>query len=224
MKIMQKKIVKGSELEENAALRVRPVAIVPSQGGGVIRKGELVAQTRVEKILGEAEKEADRIKAEAEKLLSHVQRQVEEGKERGYQEGREQGLAEWTEEILKAKRLKETFFASAETEVVKLVTAIAEKVIGKLVQEHKEVVRAIVHQALEHSLGDKIVIRMNPEDLKRLRKEDLEFSDLLDRTKQVHFREDETIAGGGCVVETEVGTIDARLDTQLKAIRKALGV
>ena len=29
---------------------------------------------------------------------------------------------------------------------------------------------------------------------------------------------------GGCIVETEVGTIDARLETQLKAIKKALQI
>jgi flagellar biosynthesis/type III secretory pathway protein FliH len=38
------------------------------------------------------------------------------------------------------------------------------------------------------------------------------------------FREDESIIPGGCIVETEVGTIDAQIDTQLKAIKKALNI
>ncbi|MBI5299792.1 MAG: hypothetical protein HY877_05820 [Deltaproteobacteria bacterium] len=228
---MQKKIVKGSELVEKMGLKsqlavkpMRSLGVSLPHEGGVIRKEEMVAQSKVEIILAEAQKEADRIKAEAEKLLSQVQTEMEKAKKEGYHAGKEEGLAEWTEEILKAKKLKEDFYASAEPEVIKLVMSIAEKVIGKLVQDHKEIVCSIVHQALEHSLGDKIVIKMNPEDLKRLEKEDLEFRDLMDRTKQVHFKEDEAIERGGCVVETEVGTIDAQLETQLKAIRKALGV
>ena len=41
--------------------------------------------------------------------------------------------------------------------------------------------------------------------------------------QQLHLVADEGIAQGGCVVETTVGRLDARLDRQLDAIEKALG-
>ena len=133
-------------------------------------------------------------------------------------------MEEFTDAILKVRESKEKFFAEAEAEVIKLVLTISEKVIGKLAQEYKEVILSIIQQAMERSLGDRIVIRLHPEDWKRIQTEEKVFKEKLDKTKHLHFKEDDTIERGGCVVETEIGTIDAQLDTQLKAIRKALEI
>ena len=230
METVSKKIVKGSELEKKMGLgeqvsrKQSSSASTAVVGRGIISKGELSSQERAQALIAEAEAIAARIKEEAQKLLSEVKEETEKAKKKGYSEGKEEGMAEWTEEILKTRTLREEFFSSAEPDVIKLVLSIAEKIIGKLAEEHTEIIRSIVRQALEHSLGDRIVVKIHPEDLKRLKAEDLQFKDLLDRTKQLHFKEEESIQKGGCVVETEIGTIDAQLETQLKAIRKALGV
>lgn len=210
--------------EQVAKKPIKQISASLGGHGGVISKAELSAQEKTQKIIEEAEVQAGHIQAEAEKLYSQIKDEMEKSKAQGYQKGKEEGLSQLTEEILKVKKLKEEFIATAEPEVIKLVLSIAEKVIGKLVEEHQTAVRAIVRQALERSLGDRITVKINPEDLKRLQTEDLQFKDILDRTRHLHFKEDETIQKGGCVVETEVGTIDAQLETQLKAIRKALGV
>ncbi|MDP2599979.1 MAG: FliH/SctL family protein [Deltaproteobacteria bacterium] len=217
-----KKIVKSSEIGKK--IGSRPADISFDAESRIIGKEEIKAKTKVEKILDAAQKEADRIRAEAEALRLTVQVEMERAKQKGYAEGKEEGSSELAEEIVRVRKLKEKFFANAEPDVLKLVMDIAEKVIGKLAAQHKEAIHAIVHQALERSLGDKIVVRLHPADLKRLQTMDLNFKDILDRTKHLHFKEDETIQQGGCVVETEIGTIDAQLETQLKAIKKALGV
>ncbi len=220
--LSDKKIIKGADVEKKMA--PRPSSISMNTTGGVIHKEELKAKDKVERILDEAQKEADRIRVEAESLRSQVQGEMEKAKQKGYSEGREQGLSELTEEIVRIRKLKEAFFATAEPDLIKLVTDIAEKVIGKLVADHPAALHSIVHQAVERSLGDRITVRLHPSDLKRLQTMDMTFKNILDRTKQIHFKEDETIQLGGCVVETEVGTIDAQIETQLKAIKKALGV
>ena len=222
MESSSKKIVKSAEIGKK--MGSRPADISFDAGARIISKEEIKAKTKVEIILDAAQKEADRIRAEAEALRLQVQAEMEKAKQKGYAEGREEGSSELTEEIVRVRRLKEEFFANAEPDVIKLVMDIAEKVIGKLVAQHKEATHAVVHQALERSLGDKIVVRLHPADWKRLQSADIAFKDILDRTKHLHFREDETIQKGGCVVETEIGTIDAQLETQLKAIKKALGV
>ncbi|MDO8527185.1 MAG: type III secretion system stator protein SctL [Deltaproteobacteria bacterium] len=225
------KIVKHADLEKKMGLggqvaprSVSSMATPLGMRNGVISKAELSSQDKAVQILTDAQQEATKIRQEAEHLLSQVKEETEKAKAKGYEEGRAEGMGELTAEVLKARKLKEEFFATAEPDIIKLVLSIAEKVLGKLVEEHKETVLAIVRQALEKTLGDRITIRINPEDLKRLRAEDLQFKDLLDRTRQLHFKEDEAIQKGGCIVETEIGTIDAQLETQLKAIRKALGV
>jgi flagellar biosynthesis/type III secretory pathway protein FliH len=77
---------------------------------------------------------------------------------------------------------------------------------------------------VESALGERITVHLNPEDHKVITASNEEFRDAFDRTKRIVFKEDEAIMKGGCVVETEVGTIDARLETQLKAIKKALQI
>ena len=119
---------------------------------------------------------------------------------------------------------REKFYADAEPEIIKLVMTIAEKVIGKLVRENEETIRSIVRQALESAIGERITVRLNPEDYAVVAADEMEFRDILDRTKRISFKEDETVGKGGCIVETEVGTIDAQLETQLKAIKKALQI
>ncbi len=118
--------------------------------------------------------------------------------------------------------IKEKFYATAESDVIALVMEIAEKVIGKMVHEHRAAILAIVRQAIESSLGDRLTVRLNPEDYKAIHEQTAELRELVDRSKRLVFKEDESISQGGCVVETEVGVIDAQLETQLRAIRKAL--
>jgi flagellar biosynthesis/type III secretory pathway protein FliH len=44
----------------------------------------------------------------------------------------------------------------------------------------------------------------------------------LSRAKEIGIREDPEIARGGVVIETDAGTIDAQIDTQLEVFEKIL--
>ena len=220
---MSGKILKGTEigkkLEQQGGSLLPPVT-----HQGVVRKEELKARDQSQVIIDDARKEARKILEEANQLKARVEKEMEESKCQGYEEGKAQGLEEFTKEILSAKELKEKFHADAEPEIVKLVLNIAEKVIGEMVLKHKEAIQSIIHQALGRSLGERIVVRLHPDDWKRIQDEEKMFKEKLDKTKHLHFKEDDTIQRGGCVIATEVGTIDAQLETQLKAIRKAFGI
>lgn len=230
MTIMAKKVIKAEHYRQQGALAdkvkggfesTRSVQVVPATGA-VLNKKLLVAQGQADALLTEVRAEADRIRAEAQGILAEVEQVRDAARAAGYQEGREEGLAAATEYAVKLQEWKTTFFQQAEPDIIRLVLMIAEKVIGKMVHEHKEAIHAIVRLAIESALGDRIVVRLNPEDYRVIQAKDFEYRDLLDRTKRLSFKEDEAITKGGCVVETEVGTIDAQLETQLQAIRKAL--
>lgn len=219
---MNNKIIKGFNLDKSLESGSAVPSFIPQSG--VVRKEELQANTKAGKIIEEAQREAEKIKLEAQKLLAKVEKEMEEAKKRGLEEGRAEGVETFTQKIFELKDLREKFLAEAEPEVTKLVLAIAEKVIGDLAIRQKEAITTIIRQAIERSLGDRIVVRLHPDDWKRIKEEEKEFKERLDKTKHLYFKEDDTIQPGGCVVETEIGTIDAQLETQLKAIRKALGV
>lgn len=224
---MSGKIVKSKDLEKKLGTpSPKPTvsSYASSEEGGVIRKEEIVAQSKAQQLIARAEADADKIRKEATVLKERIAVELEEAKKRGYEEGKRQGHSEMTEEIVKAKSLQEKFFKDVEPKMIKLVLSIAEKVIGEMVMNHKEAIHSIVTNALERSLGDKILVKLNSQDYKNLKETDMQFKELLDRTRQLNFREDDSIQPGGCVVETEIGTIDATLETQMKAIKKAFGV
>lgn len=227
---MVTKIVKKTEFEKKRGLEkeVREVerhhAVDIAEEGGVIDKKTLEARSRAETIIADAEAEAAKIRQRAQKVLNEVEAVRERARKEGLAAGESKGLSQVTEKLVKIEAIKEKFYKESEKDIIKLVVAIAEKVIGKIVEDRPEVIRDVVRQALERSIGDRITVRINPHDYKALTKENVEFRDVLDRTKRLHFKEDDTIAKGGCVVETEVGTIDAQIETQLDAIKKALEI
>ena len=220
-KIIKKRAAgRGSDIIGKTTANVS--AIFPSGGGGVLNKKVLDASEKAKAVINEAVEEAERIRSEAREVMGHVEAEMEKAKTDGYEIGREEGLVTVTEEATKLQAIREEFYKNAEPEIIKLVMMISEKVIGKMVRENEDTIKSIVRQAVDSSLGERIAVRLNPEDYKTVTNDELEFKDILDRTKRIFFKEDDSITKGGCIVETEVGTIDARLETQLKAIRKAL--
>lgn len=188
----------------------------------VIHKRVMDASEKANSIIESAEKGAAKILNEANAVLEKSKRDREDAIKKGYAEGESKGLAQVTEKLIALSALRGEFYNQAESEVIKLVMTIAEKVIGRIANENIELIRSVVHQALEGAIGDRITVKMNPEDYANLVAADHEFKDVIDRTRRLMLREDESISKGGCVVETEVGTIDAQIETQLDAIRKAL--
>jgi len=224
------KIVKKGEVEKKGGISPTPrtatrraAELIPDSGG-IVHKRVMDAGQEADRILQSAEAEAQKIRAEAERVLAAAHAKAEESIRKGYAEGESKGLAQVTEKLMNLENIKERFYQNAEPDVIKLVMSIAEKVIGKIVLENKEMIHSVVHQALERAIGDRISVKLNPEDYKRLMEGEHEFRDVIDRTRRLMFREDESIIPGGCIVETEVGTIDAQIDTQLNAIKKALGI
>ncbi|HPQ80122.1 MAG TPA: FliH/SctL family protein [bacterium] len=219
---MTSKIIKGGKGSGGTAGASHGSVEIYPEEGGVVHKRVLDARGKAEAILAAANDEAERIRREAEAVLEKARHDGEAAVKKGYAEGESKGLAQVTEKLLNLERLRERFYDQAEPEMIELVMSIAEKVIGRIASENPELIRSVVRQALERTLGDRITVSLNPEDYVALMAGEHEFKDVLDRTKRLMFREDDSVSKGGCVVETEVGTIDARIETQLQAIRKAL--
>ncbi len=219
------KIIKKNESTgQTPVKKVSIDQIVPEENSGVLSKGVIEAKDRGQKILDAAYAEAERMKREASALKAKIASEMEAAKHNGFEQGRAEGLGSVTEMATSLMLVKEKFYADAEPEIIKLVMTIAEKVVGKMVRENDDSIRSIVRQALESAIGERITVRLNPEDYAVVAADEMEFRDILDRTKRISFKEDETVGKGGCIVETEVGTIDAQLETQLKAIKKALQI
>ncbi|MBI2339093.1 MAG: type III secretion system stator protein SctL [Deltaproteobacteria bacterium] len=228
---MPSKIVKRKDFEgklglEDQVARDEGAAVGFSSAGErrVISRDVYAAVSEAQKIIDEARGEAQRIRREAEALLKRINGEMEKAKKEGFEEGREEGLAQVSELLLEATHAKEKMFEGIERQVIRLVYDISEKIIGRELGEHEKTIVDLIRQALQAAVGKNIVILVNGRDLETVRAHHPQLLQALDTSRTVQIRADEKVAPKGCLIETEIGTIDAQLETQLEAIRKALGI
>lgn len=194
----------------------------PVQIGPILKTRVVSAYEEAKGIVSQARKEATAIRQEAQATLKQAVAEKAAERERGYQEGLREGLEQLSEKILGAELAKEKVFNDAEPQIIRMVMDIAEKVIGREVT--KGAVVDVVKKAVAQAVGRKIVVRIHPSDAPALKEREKDLMTVLEQTQSVSVKEDEQIPPGGCVVETEMGAVDARLETQLAAIKKALGL
>lgn len=210
---MPSKIIKSEGFPE--PLPERP-SVRPSPRGAVVESEVYDAHQKAREIIEQAERQAAQLLEKATRERDAV---VAASKEAGRQEG----LAQATEVLLRAKKEAAAIVAGAEKQLVELSLIVAEKIIGSSLQADPESVLAICAQAIESVRQQKeLVLRVNPEDAIILRNGRKKLMDMLGRTKDIAVREDPEVARGGCIIETENGSVDAQLKTQLQMLEEAL--
>jgi type III secretion protein L len=161
-----------------------------------------------------AEEEAravlDRARAEADALLAEARAR-----------GREEGLASAAAVVVRAAAERDRLLASAEDDLVDLAFEIARRVLASAAE--RGAVAEVAARALEAArTREHVTILAHPADLDALRSAEPDLAALLVNARGLALRPDAGTERGGVVVETEVGRIDARLETQLAALRRTL--
>lgn len=161
------------------------------------------------------------------------QKGLVEGKGQGLIEGEQKGFELATRKIeplitsiqqalIKLSDIRVEIYQQIETEVVELALAIARKVICREVSTDKETVVCVAREALS-KVDDpgNIKIKMNPADLQFVNETKYQLSDLMADVNNVTLEAEENIQSGGCVIETDLGEIDARIEKQLQAVEES---
>lgn len=222
-KIVKRNVEGAAGIESEIAFDESGKMDLP-EAGKVIRKEVHRAIGEADQIIEKGREEAARIKREAESIFKRVEAVREEARKKGYETGKEEGLGQVTEMLVAATHAKEKMFEGVEKDLVRLVYDIAEKMIGKDLSERETAVIDLIRQALHAAIGEKIMILVNPADIDIVRKHHPNLMQVLDSSRTIQVRADEKVSPKGCLIESEIGTIDAQLETQFAAIRKALGI
>jgi len=109
-----------------------------------------------------------------------------------------------------------------EAELVQLALAVARKIVGRDVSLGPEAVSRIIREALtrvEHA--GRITIKLNPADLELLSDIKPQLLSGLPEAGRAAFEADEGIARGGCLIETDGGEVDARIERQFQVVEEA---
>ncbi len=108
-----------------------------------------------------------------------------------------------------------------EKEVVQLALAIAKKIVCHEIKTNQETVVCVAREALSRMENPgKIKIKLNPEDLQFINDAKSQLSHFLHHVDNIRFEAADSIQSGGCLIETDTGDIDARIEKQFQAIEE----
>lgn len=233
---------------EEAEQRQADDAFIVQNESSKVQADELVknAEREAEGIVAEARRQAEQILAEAEQEINAwwAQKRQEdeevritiqqEGYEQGIEQGREEGRRLVYEEYSTALKqsaaildeapvIKRRMIEEAEPFVLDLTIEIARKVIGEHLSVEKENVIALIRKALSRTQEYRaITVAVSPDVYSYVQENRAKLLEVLDSQVELTVIPDESIADGGSVIRTTMGSVDARVDTQLEEIKKAL--
>jgi flagellar assembly protein FliH len=158
-----------------------------------------------------------------------LEQQDKQGFERGLKEGEarankayEQNLAATRASVSRAleefKAQRESYFGRVEPEVVQLALSIARKILHREAQMDPLLLTGMVHVALEKlDQGTRVHLRAHPEEVQFWNRY---FSEAKSLAMSPEIVGDATLERGECALETEIGSTQISLDTQLKEIEQ----
>ena len=195
------------------------------------KREDEAARLNSDQIIERAKLEVERMVKEAEMRVAEIEH---EAYQKGYDAGREVGFKKGQAEVRRlidrlgtivgqAIDVREEIIAASEKQMVDMILMIARKVIKDEVVERKEVVLNNIREALKRIKDrDRVDIRVNFADLELTTAHKDELIKMMESLRKVNIYEDSRIDRGGCIIETDVGSSDARISTQLKEIEEAI--
>lgn len=206
------KLLKRLEISERSKLFVEPIFAAERKKVSV---REVKAMLEIDAILERATKEAEEVVSKARAEAAAIRKEACE-------QGKQEAWASLTHELAKVRAEREALLQEAESEALDLAFALARRIISKKIEAQPELVRDVLKEVAQSARGRRsLVFRVHPDDLELVRAQQQTLSQELEGAA-VYFDDDATLSRGECVIETEAGRIDGRLDTQLQILRDAL--
>ena len=237
-----KKPVISSDIAKNQPLSHDMLQDIEQQKAQLLLDAEEMAERIIEQSKGFAEQ----LKADAKKEIdqwwieqrTHDAIAKSNAEEQGYKKGYEAGFLQAEEEVKEqylsqieqvkylveqAYQLKEQIIEESEPVILQLSILVAEKIILREIEQTPDVIKEIVKAALRSTREyEKITIDVHPDHFLFLQGAREELKLELNGQVELLIYPDPTLSQAGCMIRTTTGTIDARIDTQLDEIKKAL--
>jgi len=172
--------------------------------------------------------------ADYKRLQERAQKEKEEAYKNGHADGYQMGLSKGMEEanrttgvfnklINDVKNNQEEIYQDAELEVIGLVIALTRKIITAKAEIDPEIVIGSVQKAVKLLLDkSSLHIKVSPEQIGFIRENLNRLYALDDSIQKIELEPDRRVGMGGCIVETESGNVDARIEKEFEHITDAL--
>lgn len=184
-----------------------------------------------EEIVREAEKKAADIISKAEQTEAATQKKAfTEGFETGREAGYKEGKAEVTRLIERLHTMiertmdkRQQILSETEQQIVDLVLLMTRKVVKVISENQRNVVSSNIIHALRKVKGRAdVILRVNLADVGLTTEHTKDFLAAAENIKNITVVEDLSVDAGGCIIETDFGSVDARIASQLHELEQRI--
>ena len=165
-------------------------------------------------LIAEASQEAKRIRSEASEAAV-------EAEKRGYEDGLIEGKMQMAEQMIDNVSATVNYLANVEVRMVELVINAVRKIVGEI--DDRQRILGVVRQVLTVARNEKrVILRVCRSEVDTIKSQ---MDELLRANSSITFIDvvaDPRLTPGDCILETEVGVVEATLDAQVEALRASL--
>lgn len=174
------------------------------------------------------------VRAYRHALLQQAEQEAQSLREQGYQRGIDEGTAKGESSYLDAvqsvfgivseiNQATLAHFQHQEQVVVAMAMAIAEKVMHTHLAQHPDAIRPIIDDAIRRITDkNRVIIKVHPDDATAARQYRDALLTALPDIRSLEVNEDPNQDRGGCIIETQLGFIDASIRTKMETLRRVL--
>lgn len=198
------------------------------------------AKKESEKILQEIQLEYDEIlskaKEEEKNIISEAHTQangiLENAQQEGYVEGlkigEEKGFEKMNSLIEEAKEIKQrtleekkVMAKSLEGEIIDLIITSIKKILSYELEENNALLLNLVEQGIQKcTYTESLIVRVNPNDYEIISSSKNKIYMMTEGISNIEVKEDPGLESNSIIIETESGTVNASMKTQMEHIEK----
>ncbi len=209
---------------------VSKVFVVPAQSQNDHADGNVQQVTFDNSAATSTGKEQELIQISREDFQKEVDYSYKKGLEDGKIQGVQHAQAEFSQTMKVLSEMVNTFnqqqldlVKNSEECLLEVVFKMVEKVIGTLADQQKELIKETLSKVLRESeSAAKIKIIINPQDLQAVQELEPQLRQHLPDLQELGIVSDESVTCGGCIVETNLGKLDGRIEPQLNELTRQL--
>ncbi len=194
--------------------RLNTGSYIPAAGTKIVKAADYGVLTEANALLADAQ-------ARAEKTLQDAEAAYQKKQEEGYRDGLEEGKMEHAEKMLETILSSVEFIEGIEGTLVQVVNQAVRKIIGDM--DSNERIVSIVRNALNTVRGQqKVTVRVAPADEPVVSQAfAMMTASSSEKASFLTILADARLPRDSCILESELGVVDASLETQLKALEHA---
>jgi len=180
----------------------------------IIRQQAYAELVQAESIVAQAHAEANKIKQEAINVY-------EAEKKRGFQEGQTQAKLQMAEHMVDYVTKMVAHMHQFENRLVDMLIQALRQIIGEI--DKRELILGVVAKALQVVRTQKrVMIRVAPSDLPFVEQQLNALLSQFPSMDVLDVMADNRLQPGDCMLETDVGIVDARLEQQLAIVQRSI--